>query len=88
MAVMGRSTQQAQQVCSRTCADLTTESQPHVVASLVERAEAAEVHTRQLQSELKALRQNASARAAAGGAGTAAAISAAEVSCRDLLFFS
>eukprot|EP00891_Asterochloris_glomerata_P000304 jgi/Astpho2/304/Aster-02189 len=58
--------------------DLTTESQHHVVASLVERAEAAEVQTRQLQSELAALRQSASARAAAGGAGSAAAISAAE----------
>ena len=45
------------------------------------------MHTRQLQSELAALRQSASARAAAGGAGTAAAISAAEVSCRLWLFF-
>ena len=58
-----------------------------MVASLVERAEAAEVHTRQLQSELAALRQSAGARAAAGGAGTAAAIAAAEVNYRDMLFF-
>ena len=84
MAILGRSTQQCR---SCTCADLTTDSQPHVVASLVERAEAAEVHTRQLQSELAALRQSASARAAAGGAGTAAAISAAEVSCQSWLLF-
>ena len=77
----------AQQFYSCTSADLTTESQHHVVAALVERAEAAEVQTRQLQSELAALRQSASARAAAGGAGSAAAISAAEVSCRELLLF-
>ena len=77
----------AQQFYSCTSADLTTESQHHVVASLVERAEAAEVQTRQLQSELAALRQSASARAAAGGAGSAAAISAAEVSCRELQLF-
>ena len=86
--VRGRSTQQCpSRLLNCAPADLTTESQPHVVATLVERAEAAEVHTRQLQSELAALRQSASARAAAGGAGTAAAISAAEVSCRELFLF-
>ena len=55
-------------------------SQPHIVARLVERAEASEVQLAQAQQELKALKQVATARAAAEGAGTSAAMSAAQVS--------
>ena len=55
-------------------------SQPHIVARLVERAETSEVHLAQAQQELKALKQVATARAAAEGAGTSAAMSAAQVS--------
>ncbi|DBB14510.1 TPA: hypothetical protein ACH3X3_004792 [Trebouxia sp. C0006] len=54
-------------------------SQPHIVARLVERAEASEVQLAQAQQELKALKQMATARAAAEGAGTSAAMSAAQV---------
>ncbi|DBA92530.1 TPA: hypothetical protein ACH3X1_002761 [Trebouxia sp. C0004] len=54
-------------------------SQPHVVARLVERAEASEVQLAQAQQELKALKQMSTARAAAEGAGTSAAMSAAQV---------
>jgi hypothetical protein len=49
------------------------------VARLVERAEASEVQLAQAQQELKALKQMATARAAAEGAGTSAAMSAAQV---------
>ena len=55
-------------------------SQPHIVARLVERAEASEMQLAQAQQELKALKQVATARAAAEGAGTSAAMSAAQVS--------
>ena len=55
-------------------------SQPHIVARLVERAEASEVQLAQAQQELKALKQVATARASAEGAGTSAAMSAAQVS--------
>ncbi len=54
-------------------------SQPHIVPRLVERAEASEVQLAQAQQELKALKHMATARAAAGGAGTSAAMSAAQV---------
>ncbi|KAL3148684.1 hypothetical protein ABBQ38_014099 [Trebouxia sp. C0009 RCD-2024] len=54
-------------------------SQPHIVARLVERAEASEVQLAQVQQELRALKQVATARAAAEGAGTSAAMSAAQV---------
>lgn len=54
-------------------------SQPHIVARLVERAEAAEVQLAQAQQELRAVRHTATARAAAEGAGTSAAMSAAQV---------
>ncbi|KAL0020086.1 hypothetical protein WJX79_009298 [Trebouxia sp. C0005] len=54
-------------------------SKPHIVAHLVERAEASEVQLAQAQQELKALKQTATARAAAEGAGTSAAMSAAQV---------
>lgn len=54
-------------------------SQPHIVARLVERAEASEVQLAQAQQELRALKQVATARAAAEGAGTSAAMSAAQV---------
>jgi len=49
------------------------------VARLVERAEASEVQLAQAQQELKALKQMATARAAAEEAGTSAAMSAAQV---------
>ncbi len=49
------------------------------MARLVERAEASEVQLAQAQQELKALKQTATARAAAEGAGTSAAMSAAQV---------
>ena len=49
------------------------------MARLVERAEASEVQLAQAQQELKALKQMATARAAAEGAGTSAAMSAAQV---------
>ena len=49
------------------------------MARLVERAEASEVQLAQAQQELKALKQVATARAAAEGAGTSAAMSAAQV---------
>ena len=55
-------------------------SQPHIVARLVERAEASEVELAHAQQELKTLKQVATARAAAEGAGTSAAMSAAQVS--------
>ena len=45
----------------------------------MERAEAREVQLAQAQQELKALKQMATARAAAEGAGTSAAMSAAQV---------
>ena len=54
-------------------------SQPHIVTRLVERAEAAEVQLAQAQQELRAVRHTATARAAAEGAGTSAAMSAAQV---------
>lgn len=47
----------------------------------MERAEASEVQLAQAQQELKALKQAATARAAAEGAGTSAAMSAAQVRC-------
>lgn len=60
--------------------ELSTEgSQPHIVARLVERAEASELQLAEAQQQLRALKQTASARAAAGEAGTSAAISAAQV---------
>ena len=55
-------------------------SQPHIVARLVERAECSELQLAQAQQELKALKAVATARAAAEGAGTSAAMSAAQVS--------
>lgn len=54
-------------------------SQPHIVAQLVERAEASEMRLAEAQQQLRALKQTATARAAAGQAGTSAAISAAQV---------
>lgn len=59
-------------------------SQPHIVARLVERAETSEVQLAYAQQELKTLKQVATARAAAEGAGTSAAMSAAQVSCMQL----
>lgn len=56
-------------------------SQPHIVARLVERAEASELQLAQAQQQLRAFKQTATARAAAGEAGTSAAFSAAQVSC-------
>ena len=45
----------------------------------MERAEASELQLAQAQQQLRALKQTATARAAAGEAGTSAAISAAQV---------
>ena len=71
--------------CSSVGAEFSRElsgegGQSHVVARLVERAEGSEVQLAQVQQELKALKQVATARAAAEGAGTSAAMSAAQVS--------
>lgn len=59
--------------------------QTHIVARLVERAEASEVQLAQAQQELRALKQVATARAAAEGAGTSAAMSAAQVTLSEHL---
>ena len=48
----------------------------------MERAEASEVQLAQAQNEMKALKQAAAARAAVEGAGTSAAMSAAQVKCK------
>ena len=67
-------------VCEEFSRELSSEgSQPHIVARLVERAESSEVQLAQAQQELRALKQAALARAAAEGAGTSAALSAAQV---------